>query len=1638
MVAEPRLQLEAWFHPISRVSWISLIAALHLAVWFAAIHLADPLASEHTFVVSPLGVGAEPEFAFSGGLHFCKASSACETWCGGDLSASGISAGGGVWASGGRWVGYRFFLASGWSRWFRDCLVGAMEPSSGQEPGMGSAGPNQPVDAEAAMRNEIDRIVRGRLDQALGSVFSRLITTTERAAQAAESQAVASKSNGLLKALRMPEWKPKDREEELRTWKEWHFQLCTWLIANDPEFEGDMEDITWDEEIDNSLLPDETASRSQRLFGALCSLVKGRPLLLIKGLEKEKNGYEALRRLRREMEPKERTRSLAIMRQLAQWEFKENVGLHEQLVAYEEALRAYESSSGKTFSEDLMVATVVMGLKEPLKSQVQLRMTPDTKYSDLREWILQYENVNTPWSLSLSTSSKSQAGGPQPMDVDQVWAKGWGKGGKKGKKGKDDKGKGKGKWAKGDGKQQQWSKGQQQAQWGRGKGTGGWQKGKGNYSSNSWWENNQHGGKSNNNGNPKSKGKGGGQSNVCHKCGQSGHWKNECPNKGRVNQVEDGGGGATSSGASSASTSATAYRTPSTVQQVQAMPLGTPPGCRAVEIFDISEVECESDLGEFSLDGAEVMMVSAVSTKESGKVMEFRMDSTDEDNEWVVWEPSVFDQNLLETEVEINMVQHYGRVQPGGTEVEVVMDSGADVSVAPLDFAGLGDPAGPLEVFMRDAQGHEIQQHAARYLNVEVQDDEGKWVTIREKFAIAKVNSLIISLGKLWRSGWRLSTGKKGPVLKQGERILPMRLRRNTLVMTALVSSIAMLDVSALPPQLEDVIETPGWSILPSGLPVLVAHRTKEIPFEQAVWSSDDWEWVAVFVRREEAVRGPRRGDTWVQVCAVTTYDFEHSPKVITNIESELAGFRDVCVLFHVAELNRDILTNPGTLFDEPKEFDEPYVPGDVGGGLGDEPMEVLGGERDLRGQVRHADLEDDELDGVELSMETPLKNLKDLCDKLGVSKSGPKARVLRRLRDHKEVLEKQLSTEVAKQMFREGERNPEQFRVPVLPSKEQQDLHALTHHPFQPWCEACVMSRSRQSPHEKQTEEKGDIVENEYKEPKPRIQIDYCYTFTKERGEVEPEEPEPQGEHQQPDEAQEAEDYRDQFALNLVGAESTSGWVVAIPLVAKGSSSLKKVSEALTRLSMQVAGATEVVLQGDPEPSIKQVLHAVEACRVKLGLRSAVQLAPAGSHASNGQAETAVSTIRRNAMTLKCFLEARIGARLSGKHPLFAWLLRHAAFLYNRFSTTSRGITPFEVLHGRRYRGRLLVFGESCIFHKATKYKGDLQWRKGIWVGVNEKNNAHVLLTPEGACESRSIRRVPVESQWSADEVFQVKGLPWDYGGKVRRKRAMYTSRVPLLPDHASLEQLARAAGKAAAESIAAGTPKPPADELGTDSSSSSSNPSSPSRSSRKSQGMEDIAEEKAPAAEEKAPTAEEEAPAAQEEASAAMDSSTKVTRPGPEKGPASKRVKLLLDRPKGSPTAGSVGGSLYPPGFAGISMVHGDVEMDEYSQAETWLDEVEPVLEFTENACEEMWWSPDDPPPELSPDELAALDLESDRTEVERLVAMGALRPPRDGEDLGQYEQLTTKVVRDWRKRPGWIRRSRLVAREFRSWTP
>ncbi|CAE7895248.1 unnamed protein product, partial [Symbiodinium necroappetens] len=217
--------------------------------------------------------------------------------------------------------------------------------------------------------DDVDRLVKQRLEQAFHGVFRKLVDTTERAAQAAEASASTNRLESLTKSLKVEFWKPASREEELKSWKEWAFQFTNWLVSNDPSFEADLAGIDLEKEIDHALLPSEQEARSQRLFGVLCNVLKGRPLLLVKQAADIKNGLEAWRILRREMEPRERAHALAMVRQL-------------------EALKVYESSTGKAFPEELVLATVVTGLKEPLRSQVQLQMQPTTKYSDIGEWVL--------------------------------------------------------------------------------------------------------------------------------------------------------------------------------------------------------------------------------------------------------------------------------------------------------------------------------------------------------------------------------------------------------------------------------------------------------------------------------------------------------------------------------------------------------------------------------------------------------------------------------------------------------------------------------------------------------------------------------------------------------------------------------------------------------------------------------------------------------------------------------------------------------------------------------------------------------------------------------------------------------------------------------------------------------------------------------------------------------------------------------------------------------------------------------------------------------------------------------------------------------------------------------------------------
>ena len=135
-----------------------------------------------------------------------------------------------------------------------------------------------------------------------------------------------------------------------------------------------------------------------------------------------------------------------------------------------------------------------------------------------------------------------------------------------------------------------------------------------------------------------------------------------------------------------------------------------------------------------------------------------------------------------------------------------------------------------------------------------------------------------------------------------------------------------------------------------------------------------------------------------------------------------------------------------------------------------------------------------------------------------------------------------------------------------------------------------------------------------------------------------------------------------------------------------------------------------------------------------------------------------------------------------------------------------------------------------------------------------------------------------------------------------------------------------------------------------------------------------------------------------------------------------------------KGSPS--SAPGQLIAPHYAGnIQHVREVGEVDD----ENWEQE---VADFLESDWIDLGGDDGDAgeqcdegkPPDVSPEEFAALDQAAGYEEISRLPEMKACHEP-SAQDFEEGTILSTRSVMDWRFRnQKWQRRCRYVAREFR----
>ena len=337
-------------------------------------------------------------------------------------------------------------------------------------------------------------------------------------------------------------------------------------------------------------------------------------------------------------------------------------------------------------------------------------------------------------------------------------------------------------------------------------------------------------------------------------------------------------------------------------------------------------------------------------------------------------------------------------------------------------------------------------------------------------------------------------------------------------------------------------------------------------------------------------------------------------------------------------------------------------------------------------------------------------------------------------------------------------------------------------------------------------------------------------------------------------------------------------------------------------------------------------------------------------------------------------------------------------------------------------------------MFKRVVRNKGSDGFIRGIWCGKHIWNDMRAVLTPEGAYEARTIRRLAAEQSFNALEMVIAKGLPWNYSPQgilmkrvIGRQQRNPTVEADINPDE--LEEMSKtvAAGLVTPAPGLTAQPKTPVGAFAA--------PGTPAQIGDASAGVKRSAEGQR----------EEESEAKRQDVTESPRKMVTKRGGAEEEQTDEKRQRVTSEEsieiddkmekpnketehePEGSPSAKK--SRLYPPHYAGIEAVevHGDEEAGLDYMPE---DITEEHMGYGGEEGED--------PPEMTEAEVEALDEEAKEKEIERMLKLPAMEESK-GEGVAKENGyiISTKMVTTWKHRleqGGWFRRARLVARQFK----
>ena len=735
----------------------------------------------------------------------------------------------------------------------------------------------------------------------------------------------------------------------------------------------------------------------------------------------------------------------------------------------------------------------------------------------------------------------------------------------------------------------------------------------------------------------------------------------------------------------------------------------------------------------------------------------------------------------------------------------VVLDSGADISLLPQEMADRGQSTKRLaKTVLEDAQGGRLRTYGRRSAQIEMEGENDELIVIEDDFVVSSVRCPLISLGRLLHKGWTMRPNAMAPAgvnlvaPDQGCEI-PLQFKRNSLAVFAHIRMVNAADDHGQPGQALDPISCPltsigedeesdsedgmgykpyklviqtvvqpykeltdrifrrGWTTTEQGNPFIITLNSTKFLNPTLLFPWSEW---------------PRRS-TLIQLADYSWEVVEHCASYFTklNYEEEITECYGrptlVLTMLHKTEEPLSIF---GTICGQEEveaegaQIDaadyafqqEPMVPPELQEGLKPEelsqlhPGGVLASDEDGGVEWIFDNKPSLVVNGNVITASSSLAMLRASAEYLGTSRGGAKQALWDRLNQAVQRHEHQMMFQTANRLYREEQLHkglvPQS--APREPSREERLLHEMTHLPYRSWCDHCVACKARADPQrllDTAPEERRSI---------PTIEVDYAF------GKIETDKP---------------------TITVLLAIDTQSKMLASYPVESKGAD-LRGQAEHLVKFSLSLNYMDKTEFVGDSEPTMKSLLNSVQLMRQQLGFSTVVTHAKPGEKGRTAQIERAIQTVRRQASTLTYMAESKCELRLPADHALHLWSYNHAVWLINRFhchSTTK--VNAFELANGRRYSGKVAVFGEvvMLLHRRGLNVKQGPQWVPGIWLGKTENEDLQVVATCDGVLRGKAIRRT--SEPWRPGWLFMVNEKPF----QVPKRRSSRTLKAgaPITP---------------------------------------------------------------------------------------------------------------------------------------------------------------------------------------------------------------------------------------------------------------